>query len=284
MAFPPRPEIPLSAGALLVNGDRHKAIEQLKRGELKAIFTVDLFNEGVDLPTVDTILMLRPTESATIFLQQLGRGLRLADNKPCLTVLDFIGGQHADFRFDLRYRVLTGASRRALAREVEHDFPTLPAGCHIQLDPVAKQVVLGNLRGALRMRWADLAAELRRLGDVPLADFLADTGLDIEDLYRRKTGGGWSGLRRLAGLDVARPGPRDAVLGAAIGRLLHIDDPDRLGHLGRLVDGVPPPGRLGTMLDVALWGKSAPPEESIAQLRAHPDRGAELRQLARSYV
>ena len=60
---------------------------------MNLLFTVDLFNEGVDVPEIDTVLFLRPTESATVFLQQLGRGLRLADDKPCLTVLDFIGNQ-----------------------------------------------------------------------------------------------------------------------------------------------------------------------------------------------
>lgn len=59
----------------------------------------------------NAVLFLRPTDSATIFLQQLGRGLRLADDKPCLTVLDFVGHQHKQFRFDRRYRALTGASR-----------------------------------------------------------------------------------------------------------------------------------------------------------------------------
>jgi superfamily II DNA or RNA helicase/HKD family nuclease len=259
---------------------RREATNLLQRGELKAVFTVDLFNEGVDLPSVDTILLLRPTESATIFLQQLGRGLRLADDKPCLTVLDFIGGQHADFRFDLRYRALTGASRRTLAREVEHDFPTLPAGCHIHLDRIAKQIVLGNLRTALRLRRTDLAAELRRLGDIPLGDFLADTGLDLEDVYRRKAGGGWTGLRRLAGLDATPPGPFDEALGAAIGRLLHMDDPDRLEHLRRLTRGDMPPGRFGSMLHIALWGKSVPAEDGSRQLLAHPQRCDELRQLA----
>ncbi len=108
------------------------------------LFTVDLFNEGVDLPMVDTILMLRPTESATIFLQQLGRGLRLDDGKPCLTVLDFIGGQHANFRFDLRWRALAGVSRRAVEAAVREDFPSLPSGCHIELDRVAKDIVLAQ--------------------------------------------------------------------------------------------------------------------------------------------
>ena len=259
---------------------RREAIGMLQRAELKVIFTVDLFNEGVDLPDIDTILLLRPTESATIFLQQLGRGLRLADNKPCLTVLDFIGAQHTAFRFDLRYRALTGTSRRALAREIEHDFPTLPAGCHIHLDRVAKQVVLGNVRGALRLRVADLAAELRRLGDVTLAEFLADTGLEPEDVYRRRSVGGWAGLRRLADLDTTAPGPHDAALSAAFGRLLHIDDPDRIDQLRRLADGRPVPGRLGSMLHLAVWGKAVPLNDGPALLRNHSQRAEELQHIA----
>ncbi|HEX6967438.1 MAG TPA: DUF3427 domain-containing protein [Micromonosporaceae bacterium] len=262
---------------------RQTAIEALRRGDLKIIFTVDLFNEGVDLPAVDTILLLRPTESATIFLQQLGRGLRLADGKPCLTVLDFIGGQHADFRFDLRWRALTGVSRRALARAVEDDFPNLPSGCHIELDRVSKQVVLDNLRRSLRMTSRDLVNELRRLGDVPLADFLAEAGLEIEDLYRRRTLGGWTGLRRLAGVDNAPPGPDDRALGGAIGRVLHLDDPDRLDQLARVASGQPPAeGRLAWLLHFALWGQSAPLDEFHDRLRrlwGDPARCLELRQV-----
>ena len=77
---------------------------------------MDLFNEGLDIPAIDTVLLLRPTESAVVFLQQLGRGLRLSPDtgKSCLTVLDFIGQQHRRFRFDLRYRALLGCSRRQL--------------------------------------------------------------------------------------------------------------------------------------------------------------------------
>ena len=73
------------------SNERKEAIEKIRKGNIKFIFTVDLFNEGVDIPEINTILFLRPTESLTIFLQQLGRGLRLADGKECLTVLDFIG-------------------------------------------------------------------------------------------------------------------------------------------------------------------------------------------------
>ena len=71
--------------------DRHSAVEALEKGELKVIFAVDIFNEGVDIPSVDTVMFLRPTESYVIFLQQLGRGLRKYAGKDYLTVIDFIG-------------------------------------------------------------------------------------------------------------------------------------------------------------------------------------------------
>ncbi|MFG1953664.1 DUF3427 domain-containing protein [Micromonospora sp. NPDC048830] len=264
---------------------QHDLLREFKAGKLRVLFTVDLFNEGVDLPMVDTILMLRPTESATIFLQQLGRGLRLDDDKPCLTVLDFIGGQHANFRFDLRWRALTGVSRRAIVEAVEQGFPSLPSGCHIQLDRVAKDVVLANLRSALRTpKKSGLVAELRQLGDVGLAEFLRETGLEVEDVYRSASLGGWAGLRRLAGVEASPPGPDDRELGRAIGRMLHIDDVDRLDLLARVAAGERPgPGRLWDMLHFDLWGPNAPlssRDERLARLLAEPARCAELRQVA----
>ncbi|WP_342670934.1 DUF3427 domain-containing protein [Micromonospora inyonensis] len=263
---------------------QHGLLRDFRTGRLRVLFTVDLFNEGVDLPMVDTILMLRPTESATIFLQQLGRGLRLDDGKPCLTVLDFIGGQHANFRFDLRWRALTGVSRRAVREAVEQDFPMLPSGCHIQLDRVAKTIVLDNLRSAMPTSRKGLVAELRQLGDVTLAGFLRETGLEIEDVYRSGSLGGWAGLRRLAGIDPSTPGPDDRELGRAIGRMLHLDDPDRLDLLARVAAGDrPEPGRRWDLLHFDLWGPNArlsSREERLVRLWAEPVRCAELRQVA----
>ncbi len=115
------------------DAERLDARRRLAVGELRAVFSVDVFNEGLDVPQVDTVLFLRPTESVTVFLQQFGRGLRHAPAKACLTVLDFIGNQHRRFRFDLRYRALTGASRRALEHQVEEGLPFLPSGCHSSL-------------------------------------------------------------------------------------------------------------------------------------------------------
>ncbi|MGH2512782.1 MAG: DEAD/DEAH box helicase, partial [Candidatus Limnocylindrales bacterium] len=129
---------------------RRQAVDQLRRGQLRAIFTVDLFNEGVDIPEVDTILLLRPTESATVFLQQLGRGLRWAPGKTVLTVLDFIGQAQADYRFDIRFRALVGGTRRQVESQVAARFPLLPPGCAIRLDEIAQEIVLANLRASIR--------------------------------------------------------------------------------------------------------------------------------------
>ncbi|MGQ0678932.1 MAG: DUF3427 domain-containing protein [Actinomycetota bacterium] len=278
--------------ALALTGDddpaaRRRAIEQLRAREVNVLFTVDLFNEGVDIPEIDAVLFLRPTESATIFLQQLGRGLRLADDKPCLTVLDFIGNQHAGFRFDLRYRALTGSSRRGLVQQIEHGFPTLPAGCHISLDRVAESLVLDNVRSALRLGWKGLLAELRELGDVTLSEFLQQTGLEINDIYRPKNGG-WTELRRLAGYDERPAGPHDQLLSRAIGRMLHIDDLERLAFLEQLTQtpGAPPQlaksraGRLLAMLSFSLWGSQQPADHIAHGFERLGDNPARLEELA----
>ncbi len=102
--------------ALAVHGgtpthERERAFAALRAGEVRCLFAVDLFNEGLDLPDVDTLLMLRPTQSATVFLQQLGRGLRRAPGKAVLTVLAlFIGGASAPTARPLR-RPLPGTDR-----------------------------------------------------------------------------------------------------------------------------------------------------------------------------
>ena len=256
--------------------ERDAALRRLRSGELRALFTVDLLNEGVDVASIDTVMLLRPTDSATIFLQQIGRGLRRNDDKACLTVLDFIGGQNANFRFDLRFRALTGASRRELERDVERDFPTLPAGCHIELDRVAKEIVLGNIKSALRIRREDLVAELRQLGDVPLHRFLTETGLEVEDIYRRRTLRGWAGLRRGAGLDESIEGPREAELAAAIGRLLHVNDPDRLEALRSIATGESDNSRVTKMASALLLSGRIDVSHAVAELAAHPGRQHEL--------
>ncbi len=128
--------------------DRKRIISEFRKGEYKCIFTVDLLNEGVDIPEIDTLMFLRPTQSQTIFLQQLGRGLRLSDNKESLTVLDFIGQAHENYDYTFKFRALTGRSDKPLKEQIKNEFPNLPAGCHIQMEKIAKEYILRNINNS----------------------------------------------------------------------------------------------------------------------------------------
>ncbi len=206
--------------------ERQQALRDLRDGQLQVLFAVDLFNEGVDLPAIDVVLMLRPTESATIFLQQLGRGLRRSEDKDVLTVLDFIGLHRREFRFDLRYQSLLGQTRHQLQENIQSDFPYLPAGCYMELDRVARQTVLHNIRQSVSTQWTHRVQELRALGDVSLRTYLTETGRDLEDVYRgRHT---WTELRRDAGYLLAGPINEEKNIGERFPYLLHIDDESRL--------------------------------------------------------
>jgi superfamily II DNA or RNA helicase len=229
--------------AIAVDGEterglREAAISRLRSGELRAIFTVDLYNEGVDIPEVDTLLMMRPTESATLFLQQLGRGLRRTPQKAVLTVLDFIGHMHQDFRFEARYEALVGPGRRQIAEQVERGFARLPPGCAIRLEPLARDIVLDHLRASVgRGAWRRLVDELRACPpDAPLSALLA-RGVPLEEVYGR----GWTALRRAAGrwTDPEAPGEEAAL--KRLGRLLHVDDEERLATWRRWLQAPGPP-------------------------------------------
>jgi superfamily II DNA or RNA helicase/HKD family nuclease len=213
---------------------REEALDGVRSGDTQIVFSVDLFNEGIDVPVVDVVLMLRPTESATVFLQQLGRGLRRSHGKDVLTVLDFVGHQSKSFRFDLRYRRMLGRTRREIERDVNEDFPYLPAGCQMRLDPVAKSIVLDNIRTALPTRWPERVNELRELGDVPLATYLHETGLELDDIYQ--SGHSFTEMRRAAGVLKGSAPEGEERLRRGLGRLLHIDDLDRIETYAQLLD------------------------------------------------
>ena len=266
--------------------ERAAALAALRERTVNVLFTVDLFNEGLDVPAVDTVLFLRPTESATVFLQQLGRGLRLAEDKPCLTVLDFIGAQHREFRFDLRFRALTGSSRRGMQRDVEQGFPLLPAGCHIELDRVAQHIVLDNIKQSLNVSWKGLIAEAHSTERPTLATFIDAAGIELEDLYRGN-GRSWLDLQRAAGWDDVPAGPDDTTLGAALGRMLHVDDLERLRFFQSVTDGGTAESdrvrRLAAMLHFSLFGNRtafSSIQASLERLLANPGRAAELRELS----
>ena len=253
---------------------RRDAVDQLRRGELRAIFTVDLFNEGVDIPEVDTLLLLRPTESATIFLQQLGRGLRWAPGKSVLTVIDFIGQAHAEYRFDIKFRALLGGTRRQLERAVEERFPLMPPGCAIRLDEISQSIVLDNLRSAIKSTRRLLVDDLRGMPPTTrLPQFLEASSFDLQDVYNNPSGGTtFTTARRSAGHLRGAPDPAESDFGKAIGRMLHVDDEERFDRWMTWLSREDPPqplsadtrdGRLLLMLFAALGQRRQP----VADLR-----------------
>lgn len=219
--------------------EREGALAKLRARELNCIFAVDLFNEGLDVPEIDTILLLRPTQSSTIFLQQLGRGLRRVDDKAVLTVLDFIGQQRREFRFDVKYRALLDVTRKKLERVIDDGAPGLPSGCQLMLDRVARTIVLDNIRSQLKLNKPALVREIKSYGLLEVDDYLEASGRDLKDVYR-KTGDSWTDLIRRAGL-VSGRSPSAEKLGAMgsaqqeeekellkrVTRFLHVDDFER---------------------------------------------------------
>lgn len=230
------------------DAERHAALRDLADRRLNVVFSVDLFNEGVDVPSVDTVLLLRPSDSPTLFLQQLGRGLRRCPGKTVCTVLDFVGLHRAEFRFDRRFRALLGGSRKDLTAQIEGGFPFLPAGCHMELDRVAAEIVLRNVREAVPSRWSERVDELRRIAGsasrISLAVYLAETGIELDELY--SGGRTWSDLCSDAGLSVRASGPHEKALRRACGRLLHTDDMVRIEAYRSFLmrDAVPDPAAL----------------------------------------
>ena len=273
---------------------RKEALRALASGKIRVVFSVDLFNEGIDVPTVDTLLFLRPTDSPTLFLQQLGRGLRRADRKTVCTVLDFVGHHRKEFRFDRRLRALLGGTRKDVEKQVEGGFPFLPAGCHMELDPVASEIVLRSIRESIPSRWPQKVEELRAFLDSgrepSLAGYLEQSGLDLLDVYTGSRS--WSDLCADTGVPIAKPGPGEKKLRRAVGRLLHVDDETRIATYSGLLAGDSVPvvaelaereRRLARMLVAQLVdqlvGKSTSLQEGLDLLWEHPQVRVELREL-----
>lgn len=177
--------------ALTGNSDkevRNDISNKLISGEIKIIFTVDLFNEGVDIPQINTVLFLRPTESLTVFLQQLGRGLRICEGKDCLTVLDFIGQSNKNYNFADKFRALIGKTKNSVETYVKDGFNMLPKGCFIKLEKQAKEYVLRNIKGLKNSRDVLISKMKYFVNDTEkelnLKNFLEYANVTLEEFYK----------------------------------------------------------------------------------------------------
>ncbi len=217
-----------------------EAAEKLARGEINYLCVADMLNEGVDIPEIDTVLFMRPTESLTIFLQQLGRGLRLADNKTCLTVLDFIALAHEGYDYESRFRALVGKTATRIDEDIRKGFPFLPAGCSIKMEPVAREYILQNIKNSSfdlrRLRREVASFEQNSDLKLTIGNFLNHFSLDWRKIY--KTPGSWSLLKQQAGLKM--PGyertKEVANLENGLTRLYHVNSLDFLKFISKLID------------------------------------------------
>ncbi len=240
---------------------RKAAVQKLRSGDLKFIFTVDLFNEGVDIPEANLVLFLRPTDSLTVFLQQLGRGLRHAKGKECLVVLDFVAQMHKKYRVDRKFAALLSGRRFNIKKEVESGFPHVPAGCSIQLEAQAMEQVIANIKAAY--------SNLKNYVKETVATFEKDTGKRLTfgnyiqtyeiDPARLLDVKSWSAWKDDALGLVAEPEPDYEPLKQAAERVAQATGPNYL----KAIKGLPQSGlgmmatgdRAATMLHGLIWQK-----------------------------
>ena len=247
--------------------ERKDAKNKLVSGQVRFIFVVDIYNEGVDIPEVNTVLFLRPTESLTVFLQQLGRGLRLSEGKECLTVLDFIGQANKKYNFEDKFAALLTNTTRGVTREIRDGFISLPKGCYIQLERKAAKYILDNIRASygnsagLVSRIATFREDMGK--ELTLANFLDHYRLDPRSLYK------YSSFSRLCVRADVRDDftePLEETMTKAFARLSVIDSRRWISFLldilPRLDDvdfsALPPvEKRMLQMFYVTVWGKAA---------------------------
>jgi superfamily II DNA or RNA helicase/HKD family nuclease len=265
--------------------ERRQVQGDLVARRIRVLFTVDLYNEGVDIPEVDTVLLLRPTESLTVYLQQIGRGLRLHAEKPHLTVLDFIAPQHRQFRFAERFRALSRNIEERIDRQIEAGFPWLPSGCLIKLDRVATERVLANIRETVGMHRPRVVRELVQLrqrvpGRPTLRQMMNHLHLDLDrmdDLLRH--GLPCRLLEQAGGETCLQVEPHETALARGLRAVAACDDRQLLEILRHSLR-IPVPDQSSTdgllknlssedrlRLELAhslLWGKARPGDGRIA--------------------
>lgn len=160
---------------------RSQSIEKIESDNLNEkldyIFTVDIFNEGIDIPKINQIIMLRPTESAIIFIQQLGRGLRKVEGKGYLTVIDFIGNYENNYLIPIALYGDTSYNKDSLRKLITEGSRMIPGASTINFDEITKEKIFQSIDSARMQLLADLKKDYNllkfKLGRIPMMmDFI----------------------------------------------------------------------------------------------------------------
>jgi hypothetical protein len=271
--------------------ERNAAKQRLTKGEIQYIFVVDLYNEGVDIPEVNTVLFLRPTESLTVFLQQLGRGLRLAEDKECLTVLDFIGQAHKKYNFEDKFKALLANTSRSMEKEIKDGFISVPKGCYIQLEPMAAKYILNNIRKSFDTT-AGLVSRIETFVEdsglsLTLENFTNYYHLDVRNIYKRGT---FSKLCVFAGAKKDFNEPLEKIMENAFLRLSYVNSRRWLRFLINLFKSggkinfkemVPEERRMLNMFTYSVLEKAYPDLnfDLVTELKSSPTMLAEFIEL-----
>jgi len=273
------------------SNQRAEIVGDFRSGDFSFLFVVDIFNEGVDIPNIDTVLFLRPTESLTIFLQQLGRGLRHAPEKDCLTVIDLVGQMHQRYRIDRKFAALLPNRRFRIDREVDADFPHLPAGSSIILEKQARKHVVDSIKRHYANLQAAVVEDISTFeheARLPLtfSNFINETGYQPHQLLGKKS---WSEWKQDAGIveNSLREGP--GALGYGITRTSLLTAPRFLEAVRSFADAEGNPDAFSEVEKLRLHyllrqksGRDGPHrsvEDSLRAVGGQPNVLADLREV-----
>ncbi len=270
---------------------RKSAKQRLSAGEIRFIFVVDIYNEGVDIPEVNTVLFLRPTESLTVFLQQLGRGLRLAEGKDCLTVLDFIGQANKRYNFESKFAALLSNTARSVSREIRDGFVSVPKGCYIQLEKKAAKYILDNISASFG-KSAGLVSRIDSFEEdsglaLTFANFLDYHHLFPQEVYK------FSSFSRLCARADRLPDfqePLEPTITKALARFAEVNSRRWINFLLRMLTGecaarTDAEHRMLQMFQFTMWQKPFEEcgftciEDGIREIRQNPFMCRELVEL-----
>ena len=174
------------------SNERSEILEKFKNKKIEILCVVDILNEGIDIPTINLLLFLRPTMSSTIFIQQIGRGLRKAKNKDFVTIIDFIGNHKKDyllinyFSSEVDNKDTLFTKKEKIINEIKNQFSNIPKSCYVELDRICQNRIIEKIekinfssKNILKEMYLDYKAEIGKSEDefLQVRDF--DTNIEL---------------------------------------------------------------------------------------------------------